>query len=134
LVQLEQKFHKYFYSGDTELRLSHLTVIKQKHNEPVVDYIRRFRDTRNWCFNLNIYDKDFANLAYSGWSPHLKEKLESYIFSMLVKSCKGLWIEKVLPKNLEASLRAAISLEMFIMLAWSIMIASHQMMRRPTYA
>jgi hypothetical protein len=32
-AQLEQKFHGYFYSGDTELRLSHLTAIKQKHNK-----------------------------------------------------------------------------------------------------
>jgi hypothetical protein len=63
-AQLEQKFHEYFYSGDTELRLSHLTAIKQKHNEPTIDYIRRFRDTRNWCFNLNISDKDLADLAY----------------------------------------------------------------------
>jgi hypothetical protein len=31
-AQLEQKFHEYFYSGDTKLRLSHLTTIKQKHN------------------------------------------------------------------------------------------------------
>jgi hypothetical protein len=46
-AQLEQKFHEYFYSDDTELRLSHLTVIKQKHNEFAIDYIRRFRDTRN---------------------------------------------------------------------------------------
>jgi hypothetical protein len=27
-AQLEQKFHEYFYFGDTELRLSHLTAIK----------------------------------------------------------------------------------------------------------
>jgi hypothetical protein len=80
-AQLEQKFHEYFYSGDTELRLSHLTVIKQKHNEPATDYIRRFRDTMNRCFNLNISDKDLADLAYSRLSPHLKEKLESHIFS-----------------------------------------------------
>jgi hypothetical protein len=46
-AQLEQKFHEYLYSEDTELRLSHLTAIKQKDNEPVADYIRRFRDTRN---------------------------------------------------------------------------------------
>jgi hypothetical protein len=46
-VQLEQKFHEYFYSGDTELRLSHSTVVKQKHSEPVTEYIRRFRDTWN---------------------------------------------------------------------------------------
>jgi hypothetical protein len=79
-AQLKQKFREYFYSGDTELRLSHLSTIKQKHNEPATDYIRRFRDTRNQCFNLNISDKDLANLAYSGLSPHLKEKLECHVF------------------------------------------------------
>jgi hypothetical protein len=79
-AQLEQKFHEYFYYGDTEIRLSHLTAIKKKHNESVVEYIRRFMNTRNWCFNLNIFDKDLADLAYSGLTPHLKDKLESHIF------------------------------------------------------
>jgi hypothetical protein len=65
-AQLEQKFHEYCYSGDTKLRLSHLTAIKQNHNEHVTDYIMRFRYTRNWCFNLNISDKDLADLTYSG--------------------------------------------------------------------
>jgi hypothetical protein len=46
-AQLEHKFHEYFYYGETELRLSHLIIIKQKHNEPIADYIRRFRDIRN---------------------------------------------------------------------------------------
>jgi hypothetical protein len=80
-AQLEQKFHEYFYSGDTELRLSHLTSIKQKHNELVTDYIRRFRYTRNQCCNLKISDKDLVDLAYSGLSSHLREKLESHVFS-----------------------------------------------------
>jgi hypothetical protein len=80
-AQLEQKFHEYYYSGDTELRLSHLTAIKQKHNEPIADYIRRFRDTRNRCFNLNIFDKDLTDLAYLGLSSHLREKVESNVFS-----------------------------------------------------
>jgi hypothetical protein len=71
----------YFYSSDTELRLSYLTTIKQKHNEPVAEYIRRFRDTRNRCFNLNISDKDLADLSYSGLTPHLRDKLESHVFS-----------------------------------------------------
>jgi hypothetical protein len=61
--------------------LSHLTAIKQKHNEPAADYIRRFRDTWNRCFNLNISDKDHADLAYSGLSLYLNVKLESHIFS-----------------------------------------------------
>jgi hypothetical protein len=80
-THLEQKFHEYFYSKDTKLRLSHLTTIKRKYNEPVTDYIRRFRDTENRYFNLNIFDKDLADLAYLRLSPLLKEKLESHAFS-----------------------------------------------------
>jgi hypothetical protein len=82
-AQLEPKFHEYFYSGDTELRLSHLTAIKQKHNKHVADCIRRFRDTRNRCFNLNIFDNDLADLVYSGLSLHIIEKLESHVFSVV---------------------------------------------------
>jgi hypothetical protein len=40
-----------------------------------------FLDTRNRCFNLNFFDKDLADLPYSGLSPHLKEILESHVFS-----------------------------------------------------
>jgi hypothetical protein len=80
-AQLEQKIYEYFYSSDTELRLSHLTAIKQKHNESVTEYIRRFRDTRNQCFNLNISDKDLIDLAYSGLTLHLRDKLENHMFS-----------------------------------------------------
>jgi hypothetical protein len=80
-AQLEQKFNEYFYSSDIELRLSNLTVIKQKYNEPITDYIRRFTYTRNRCFNLNILNKDLANLAYSRLSPHLREKLNSHVLS-----------------------------------------------------
>jgi hypothetical protein len=79
--QLEHKLHEYFYSGDTVLRLSHFTIVKQKHNEFIVEYIRRFQDTRNRCFNLNISDKYLADLAYSGLTSHLKDKLVSHVFS-----------------------------------------------------
>jgi hypothetical protein len=65
--------------------LSHLTTIRQKHNEHVARYIRKFRDARNLCFNLNIYDKDLPDLAYLGLSPPLKEKLESHTFSDVSK-------------------------------------------------
>jgi DNA-binding response OmpR family regulator len=56
-AQLEQKFHEYFFTGDTELRLSHLTSVRQKHNESVAEYIRRFRDTRYRCYNLLLSAK-----------------------------------------------------------------------------
>ena len=50
-ADLEQKFHDYFFTGETELRLSYLLPyllsVKQKIHEGVSEYIRRFRDTRN---------------------------------------------------------------------------------------
>jgi hypothetical protein len=39
---LEKKFHEHFYSGDNELKLSHLTSVRQKHDESVTDYVKRF--------------------------------------------------------------------------------------------
>ena len=45
--QLEQKFHDHFFHGSYELKLSHLTSVKQMRDESVNDYIRRFRDTKN---------------------------------------------------------------------------------------
>jgi hypothetical protein len=54
-AQPEQESHEYFYSRETELRLSHLTSVKQRHNEPICcDYIRMFRDVKNRCFSLNV--------------------------------------------------------------------------------
>jgi hypothetical protein len=90
-VQLEQKFHEYFYCGNTELRLSHRTVVKPKHNESAAEY------TRNRCFNLNISNKDLADLAYSGLALHLKDKLESHMFSD---------VSQVLQRALDCEIRA----------------------------
>ena len=46
-ADLEQKFYDYLFNGETELKLSHLTLVKQKIHENISEYIRRFRDTRN---------------------------------------------------------------------------------------
>ena len=46
-ADLEQKFHDYFFNGETELKLSHLISVKQKIHEGVAEYIRRFRDIKN---------------------------------------------------------------------------------------
>ena len=44
--QLERKFHEHFYNGGNELRLCYLTSVRQKLDEPIAEYIRRFRDTK----------------------------------------------------------------------------------------
>jgi hypothetical protein len=58
-VSLEQKLHDYFYNGEVELRLSDLTSLRQKHTETVFDYLRRFREVRDRCYNLTIPKKRF---------------------------------------------------------------------------
>ena len=56
--QLERKFHEHFYNGDNELRLCHLTSVKQKYDESVAEFVRRFRDKKTdvivWLFLKRI--------------------------------------------------------------------------------
>jgi hypothetical protein len=60
--------------------LSHLTSVKQKHDELVTSYIRRFRETKNRCYNRVISERDLAELAFNGLRSHIKEKLEGHEF------------------------------------------------------
>jgi hypothetical protein len=62
--QLEHKFRDHFYSLENELKFLYLTSVRQSCDESVNDYIRRFRDTKNQCFNLMISEKDMADLAF----------------------------------------------------------------------
>jgi hypothetical protein len=80
-VYLEQRFHDHFHTGENELKLSHLTSVKQQHVESIVDYIKRFRDIKNLCFSLTISDKDLADLIFNGLHSYVKEKLEDHIFT-----------------------------------------------------
>jgi hypothetical protein len=65
---LEQKFHDYFYNGEVELRLSNLTAVREKHNESISEYLKRFRETRNICYNLTIGEKDLTGLSFCRFS------------------------------------------------------------------
>ena len=79
-ADLEQKFHDYFFNGETELRLSNLTSVKKKLHEGVAEYIRRFRDIANQCYSLTISNRDLANLGFAGLLDFHKEKLDGQEF------------------------------------------------------
>ena len=79
-ADLEQKFHDYSFTGEIELKLSHLTSVRQKLHESVSKYIRRFRDTRNRCYSLIIFNIDLADLAFFGLIDFHKEKLDGQEF------------------------------------------------------
>jgi hypothetical protein len=73
---LEQKFHDHFFSRDYELNLVDLVALQQGKDESVNDYIRRFQDTRNQCFQFHLALKQLVGLAFNGLRYYLKERLE----------------------------------------------------------
>jgi hypothetical protein len=58
-----------------------LTSLRQKYTETIFDYLRRFREVRNWCYNLTIAEKDLFDLAFAGLMPYLRVKLDGQDFS-----------------------------------------------------
>jgi hypothetical protein len=82
---LEQKFHDHFFSGDYELDLVDLVALRQGKYESVNDYIWRFWDTRNRCFQIHLAEKQLAGLAFNGLRCYLKEILEGIQFFTLAQ-------------------------------------------------
>nr|ABB47086.1 retrotransposon protein, putative, unclassified [Oryza sativa Japonica Group] len=82
-ADLEKHFHSYFYSGVHEIKLSDLTAIRQRHDEPVQDYIQRFRKMRNKCYSLSLNNAQLADLAFQGMVAPIREKFSSQDFDSL---------------------------------------------------
>jgi hypothetical protein len=60
--------------------LSDLTAVKQRYNESVTEYLKRFRETRNKCYNLIVGEKNLADLAFAGLTSYLKERMDGHDF------------------------------------------------------
>ena len=82
-ADLEKHFHRYFYSGIHEMKLPDLTAIRQRHDEPVQDYIQRFREMRNKYYSLSLIDAQLADLAFQGMIAPIREKFSSQDFDSL---------------------------------------------------
>jgi hypothetical protein len=77
---LEKQFHQLFYSGIEEMKLTDLTNLRQRNDESVAAFIQRFRDVKNRCFSLVLFDQQLAEVAFQGLLPHIKEKYASQEF------------------------------------------------------
>ena len=82
-ADLEKKFHTYFYTRIGEKKITDLTTIRQRTNELGIEFLQRFRETRNWCFSLNLVDDQLAALAVQRMLPTWKEKLLGQEFDNL---------------------------------------------------
>jgi hypothetical protein len=72
---LEQKFYAHYFIGSNKKKLIDLTTLRQRHNETPMEFLRRFRETKNMCFYLNLPDDQLADMAIAGMLPAIQEKL-----------------------------------------------------------
>jgi hypothetical protein len=77
---LERKFHDHFYSGSIQLQLTDLTSVRQGRDETVSAYIKRFKETKNWCFNLLIIDMDLVDIYLKGLRSSIRDNIEGSDF------------------------------------------------------
>jgi hypothetical protein len=59
--------------------------LQQGKDESVNDYIRRFCDTRNQCFQIHLALKQLVGLAFNGLRYYLKDRLECIQFFTLAQ-------------------------------------------------
>jgi hypothetical protein len=62
-VDLENKFHAYFYNGTSEKKIMDLTSMRQRNNELGSEFIQRFKEVRSHCYSLNMSNGQLAELA-----------------------------------------------------------------------
>jgi hypothetical protein len=72
---LEQKFHAHYFIGSNKKKLIDLTTLRQRNNETPMEFLGRFRETKNMCFSLNIPDDQLAGMAVARMLPAIREKL-----------------------------------------------------------
>ena len=56
--------------------MSHLAAVKQRYDESFTAYVKRFRETRNRCYDVSLGERDLAEMVFAGLSSYLREKLE----------------------------------------------------------
>ena len=82
-ADLEKQFHKYFFSGVHEKKITNLVRLRQRNDESVESFVQRRRDVKNKCYSLVLDDRQLADLAFQGLLPHIKDKYVSQEFESL---------------------------------------------------
>jgi hypothetical protein len=97
---LEHKFHDHFYSGSIQLKLTDLTLVRQRRDETVSAYIKRFKELKNRCFNLSITDMDLADICLKGLRSSIRDKIEGSDFlSVAQVQVRALVVENQINKE-----------------------------------
>jgi hypothetical protein len=82
-ADLEKQFHKYFFSGVHEKKITDLVKLRQRNDESVEGFVQRIREVKNKCYSLVLDDRQLADLAFQGLLPHIRDKYASQEFESL---------------------------------------------------
>jgi len=82
-ADLEKQFHKYFFSGVHEKKITDLVKLRQRNDESVESFVQRIREIKNKCYSLVLDDRQLADLAFQGLLPHIRDKYASQEFESL---------------------------------------------------
>jgi len=82
-ADLEKQFHKYFFSGVHEKKITDLVRLKQRNDESVESFVQRLREVQNKCYSLVLDDRLLADLAFQGLLPYIRDKYASQEFESL---------------------------------------------------
>jgi len=63
-ADLEKQFHKYFFSGVHEKKITNLVRLRQRNDESVESFVQRLREVKNKCYSLVLDDRQLADLAF----------------------------------------------------------------------
>ena len=66
-----------------EMMLTDMMVVRQRNDEPVMDYVQKFWDIRSRYFSLSLSDSKLAELVFQGLLPHIKEMFSIQEFESL---------------------------------------------------
>jgi len=53
----EKQFHKYFFLGVHEKKITDLVRLRQCNDETVESFVQRLRDVKNKCYSLVLVDR-----------------------------------------------------------------------------
>ena len=82
-ADLEKQFHKYFFSGVHEKKITDLVRLKQHNDESVESFVQRLWEVKNKYHSLVLDDRQLADLAFQGLLPHIRDKYASQEFKSL---------------------------------------------------